>query len=185
MLQLVVSDTASAQTATPESGADYGVWTGYRVPEDRSDWHPLVCAFYEYWLSVAPEGRLPGRQHIAPEAIPIFLSRLWILDVCRDPLRFRYRLCGTELVRSLGREVTGLWLDEAHPQQTTNPESRERFRFMVETGRPTWRKGPPLWSRVPEHRVIETCIVPLATDGEAVDKMLGFCVLFDSRGRPI
>jgi PAS domain len=184
MLQLVVSDIASAKAAAGP-GAGYGAWTGYRIPEDCTGWHPLVRQFYEYCRSVTPEGRLPGRQHIAPEAIPIFLSRLWMLDVCRDPLRFRYRLCGTELVRSLGREVTGLWLDEAHPQLGANPDSRERFRFMVETGSPTWRKGPPLWSRDPEHRVIETCIVPLAADGKTVDKMLGFCVLFDSRGRPL
>ncbi len=166
MLQLVVSDIASAKAAAGP-GAGYGVWTGYRIPEDCTGWHPLVRQFYEYCRSVTPEGRLPGR------------------PLCRDPLRFRYRLCGTELVRSLGREVTGLWLDEAHPQLGANPDSRERFRFMVETGSPTWRKGPRLWSRDPEHRVIETCIVPLAADGKTVDKMFGFCVLFDSRGRPL
>ena len=108
-----------------------------------------------------------------------------IHDVSRDPVRYRYRLCGTELVRSLGREVTGLWLDEAHSQVLENPASRERFRFMLETGRPTWRKGPPLWLRHVDHRTVESCIVPLATDGENVDKMLGFVMLFDSRGRPI
>jgi hypothetical protein len=183
MLQLVISDSQPI----PQSDAPgaYGAWTDYRIPADRSGWHPLVCQFYEYCVSVAPEGRLPGRQHIQPEEIPAFLSRMWMLDVCRDPLRYRYRLCGTELVRSLGREVTGMWLDEAHPQVLENPASRERFRYMLETGHPTWRKGAPLWIRNTDHRTIETCIVPLATDGETVDKMLGFCVLFDSQGRPI
>ncbi|MBV8492052.1 MAG: PAS domain-containing protein, partial [Alphaproteobacteria bacterium] len=89
---------------------DYGVWTGYRIPEDRSSWHPLVRALYDYWRSVSPPDRLPGRQHIAPEAVPALWSRLWMLDVYRDPLRYRYRLCGTEVVRSLGREMTGQWL---------------------------------------------------------------------------
>ena len=51
-------------------GGDYGVWTGYRIPDDRADWHPLVRGFYEYWISVSPAGRLPGRQHIAPEEVP-------------------------------------------------------------------------------------------------------------------
>ena len=182
MLQLVVSQSLPDQTPVPDQAGDYGVWNGYRIPEDRTGWHPLINKFYEYWLSVAPEGQLPGRQHIRPEQIPGFLSRLWILDVCRDPLRFRYRLCGTELVRSLGREVTGMWLDEAHPQV---PASRERFRYMIDTGRPTWRRGPPLWSRHADHRSIETCVVPLAADGRTVDKIMGFCMLFDSQGRPI
>ena len=183
MLQLVVSDSQPMYAA--DTPGEYGVWTGYRIPEDRSGWHPMVGRFYEYCLSVTPAGRLPGRQDIHPEEIPGFLSRLFLLDVCRDPLRYRYRLCGTELVRSLGREVTGMWLDEAHPQVRENAASHERFRFMVETGKATWRKGPPLWTRHADHRTIETCIVPLATDGETVDKMMGFVVLFDSRGRPI
>ena len=183
MLQLVISDTQATQSADPAD--NYGVWTGYRIPEDRAAWHPLVREFYQYCASLAPEGQLPGRQHIQPEEIPGFLSRLFMLDVSRDPLRCRYRLCGTELVRSLGREVTGMWLDEAHPQLLEKPESCERFRFMVETGRATWRKGPPIWSRHPDHRTIETCIVPLAADGRTVDKMLGFCLLFDSQGRAI
>src|SRR5439155_7987308 len=101
--------------------------------------------------SAGPAGQRPGRQHIRPAEVPGFLSRMFMLDIVRDPLRYRYRLCGTELVRSLGREVTRLWLDEAHPQLLENPESRERFRFMVETGRPTWRKGTPLWARHPDH----------------------------------
>jgi len=61
-------------------GMDYGIWTGYRIPDDRSDWHPLVRRFYEYWVSAAPPGRLPGRQHIWPEEIGPLLSRLWMLD---------------------------------------------------------------------------------------------------------
>jgi hypothetical protein len=155
------------------------------MPEDRSDWHPLVRAFYDYWLSVCPPGRLPGRQHITPENVPNLWSRMWMLDIHRNPLRYRYRLCGTEMVRSLGREVTGLWLEEAHPELIENPLSRERFRYMAETGCPTWRRGPPLWTRDPEHRIIETCITPLATDGSIVDKILGISVMFDSHGRPL
>lgn len=170
--------------AAPD-GEDYGIWTSYRIPADRGDWHPLARAFYDYWVSVSPPGRLPGRHHIAPEEVPQLWSRLWMLDVQRNPLRYRYRLCGTEMVRSLGREVTGAWLDEAHPQLIENAQSRERFRYMAETGQPTWRRGPPLWTRDPEHRLIETCLVPLAADGVTVDKILGFSIMFDTQGRPI
>jgi hypothetical protein len=75
--------------------SDFGEWTDYRVPHDRSAWHPLVRRFYEYWLAIGPEGQLPGRQHLAPEEMVPMLSRMWMLDVHRDPLRFRYRLYGT------------------------------------------------------------------------------------------
>lgn len=166
-----------------DAAADFGVWTGHRPPDARSAWHPLVRFLYDHWLSIAPPGRLPGRQHIIPEDLVPIWSRLWLLDVSHGPLRYRYRLCGTNLVHSLGREVTGRWLDEVHPQLMANPESRERFRFMAETGCPTWRRGPPQWSHDPEHRTLESCIVPLASDGCIVDMMLGVVVLFDSQGR--
>jgi hypothetical protein len=80
---------------TVAESADFGDWTNYRIPEHRSGWHPMVLSFYEYWLSVAPPGRLPGRQHIRPEDLVPMLPRLWMLDVHRNPLRFRYRLVGT------------------------------------------------------------------------------------------
>jgi hypothetical protein len=179
MLQLVLNRDPA------DDAADFGIWTGYRVPDDRGEWHKLTQRLYEYWLAIAPAGRLPGRQHLAPEDIVPLWSRLFMLDVSRDPLRYRYRLCGTEIAGSLGHEVTGRWLDEVHPQLIANPLSRERFRFTAETGCPTWRRGPPLWSRHPDHRTLETCIVPLAADGHSVDQMVGVAVAFDATGRQI
>jgi hypothetical protein len=164
---------------------DFGIWTGHRIPDDRSAWHPLVRRFYEYWLEVAPAGRLPGRQHIAPEDIVPLLSRLWMLDVLRDPLRFRYRLVGTDITRSVQRELTGLWLDEAQPESVNNVDLRDRYRFLLEARQATWRRGPTLWHRHPTHRLVENCLAPLATDGETVDKIIAVSVIFDTNGREL
>src|ERR1700745_2885287 len=68
MLQLVISDSQALPTTGPD--AEYGIWTGYRIPDDRSSWHPLVRDFCEHCIRVAPAGKLPGRQHIHPEEIP-------------------------------------------------------------------------------------------------------------------
>ena len=171
--------------SAPDEPTDFGVWTGYRIPQDRSDWHPLVRRLYDYWRAISPAGKLPGRQHVVAEDIAPLWSRAWMLDVFRHPLRYRYRLCGTEMVRSLGREVTGAWVDEVHPQLIANPQSRERLHFMAETGGATWRRGVPLWTHDPKHRIIETAIVPLAADGYTVDKMLAVSVLFDNTGKPL
>jgi hypothetical protein len=167
--------------AVPET-ADFGIWTEHRIPDDRSAWHPRVRSFYEYWLAVSPPGRLPGRQHIAPEEIVPVLSRLWMLDVFRNPLRFRYRLVGTDITRSLQREMTGLWLDEAQPESVRNVDLRDRYRFIAETGRPTWRRGRTLWNRDPTHRMVENCLLPLAGDGMIVDKIIAVSVMFDAGG---
>jgi len=185
MFRLVPAHSSSIGDATPETAGEFGIWTGYRLPQDRADWHPLVRRLYDYWRSITPPGRLPGRQHVVPEDIAPMWSRMFLLDVFRDPLRYRYRLCGTGIARSLEREVTGGWLDEVHPQLIADLDARERFRFMVETGRPTWRRGPPVCARDPEHRTIEGCIVPLATDGVSVDKLMGVLVAFDTAGKAI
>ncbi len=163
----------------------YGEWTDHRIPDDRSAWHPLVQRFYDYWLSIAPPGSLPGRQHVAPEDMAAWLSRLWLLDVYRNPLRYRLRLCGSAMVRSLGQEVTGRWLDEVHPQSVGDQSSCHRFRIAVEHQRPTWRRGVPRWPCAPEVKTTESLMVPLAADGSTVDKLMGVSIAFDAKGRMI
>ena len=178
-----ILDTRPASAAPPRP--DYGVWTNHQIPDDRSSWHPAINQFYEYWLHAAPAGRLPGRQHMVPEAIVPLLSRLWILDVFRDPLRYRYRLVGTDITRSLQRELTGLWLDEAQPETVRNQTLCDRYRYIVETGRPTWRRGQTLWNRDPSHRLVENCLAPLAADGVTVDKIIAVSMMFDTAGREL
>src|SRR5260221_4821858 len=129
--------------------ARFGAWTDHAIPPDRSAWHPSIQRFYDYWLSIAPPGKLPGRQHVIPEDLGPLLPRLWMLDVHRHPLRFRYRLVGTLIVWSLGREVTGQWLDELHPDGTLKTTLYDRYCYVAETGRPTWRHGETIWDRRP------------------------------------
>ena len=113
------------------------------------------------------------------------MSRLWILDVFRDPLRFRYRLVGTDITRSVQRELTGQWLDEAQPESLRNVNLRDRYRFILETGQATWRRGQTLWDRDPNHRIVENCLAPLATDGATVDKIIAVSVIYDANGREL
>lgn len=185
MLPLVIDRPPATGEAAPDAATGLRECSGSGIPEDRTGWHPLVRRLYDYWRLIAPPGRLPGRQHLFPEDIAPLWSRAWMLDVFRDPLRYRYRLCGTEMVRSLGREVTGQWLDEMPPALIAEPQPCEQLQFMVETGRPSWRRGSLLWTRDPKPRIVETCIVPLAGDGRFVDRVLAVSVLFDGAGRPI
>jgi hypothetical protein len=181
----VLAERSALDPVEAEIAPDYGIWTGHRIPEDRSSWHPLVRRFYEYWVAAAPPGRLPGRQHIVPEDIVPLLSRLWILDIFREPLRFRYRLVGTDITRSVQRELTGMWLDEAQPESSANVNLRDRYRFILETRQATWRRGKTLWDRDPRHCMVENCLAPLASDGETVDKIIALSVIFDSNGNAI
>ena len=170
---------------------EFGAWADHGIPADRSGWHPMLQRFYDYWLSVAPPGQLPGRQHVTPEALAPLLRRVWMLDVHRDPTRFRYRLAGTFVVWSLGREVTGSWVDELHPDCPLKPILHDRYRYVAATGRPSWRHGETILDRQPDYRsnrarhfeTVENCIVPLARDGTTVDILFGASVLFDTEGK--
>jgi hypothetical protein len=161
---------------------DFGIWGNYAIPEDRSDWNEKLRRFYCYWLKISPAARLPGRQHLDPLDIPDLMSRIWILDVEREPLRFRYRLAGTKEVETLGREVTGRWFDEVHPQFRADLQVRNRYAFMAIQGRPTYRKGTINFLHFKDHYYVENCMVPLARDGETVDMIMACSILYRQDG---
>jgi hypothetical protein len=112
-----------------------------------------------------------------------WLSRMWLLDVFREPLRFRCRLVGSEMVRSIDQEVTGRWLDEVHPSSVNDPSSRQRFCAVAELGCATWRRGAPRWARQPDFHSVESLLLPLAADGRRVDKIIAVSITFDRTGR--
>jgi hypothetical protein len=138
-------------------------------------WHPTIRALYDYWISVHPPAGLPGRQHIDPTAIPRLLPDLFMVDVSRDPLRFKYRLVGTEFVTLIGRDLTGRYLDEVHP--SFNGLILRQYTEAAELGQPAYRKGPIMYAR-PDKRYLgmERLIVPLSGNGVDVDMILGVVV---------
>lgn len=146
-------------------------------------WQPRTTRLYHYWLSIHPAGGgLPGRQHFDPVAVPDLLPGLWLLDVQHQPFRLRYRLVGTGIVEAIGREVTGQWLDEAHPHIDGNREFIERYEQAVTTRTPSWRKGKPrLWAHK-DYRTIENLLLPFARDGSVVDMLAAFTVLYRPDG---
>jgi hypothetical protein len=167
------------------TGEAFGLWTRHEIPADRSAWHSLVAQCHDYWRRIAPPGRLPGRQHVWPGDMVPYLPHVWLLDVVREPLRFRYRLIGTAEVRVLGTDLTGRWLDEVHGETWDDPSVRDRLRFMAETGRPTWSRSPVLWGPDRSHQIIENCLLPLAADGHTVDMILACSVLCNADGSAV
>ena len=136
-----------------------------------------VRLLYRYWLGLhPPEGGLPGRQHVDPTALPpALLPFLWLADVQRAPLRFRYRLLGTEHVRVLRRDYTGHWIDEAHANFAGSAASAQ-FVAAVERGEPGYRSGDTLIILPEDYRSMERLILPLARDGKSVDMLLAISV---------
>ncbi len=152
-------------------------------PSDFASWHPKLQRFYLYWKKLHPPGRLPGRQHFDPLDIPDLLAALWLLDVQREPFRLRYRVVGTRIIEAIGREVTGMWLDQAHPHLVNDAAYFDRYRTIVETRTPNRRRGKPKAWAQDEYREVENLAAPLASDGETVDMILMFSVFHYRDGR--
>lgn len=59
-------------------------------------------------------GTPPDHAFVDPLNLRFIIGALLLFEVHPDPLRFRYRLVGTDIVDHLGVELTGLWLHQ-HP----------------------------------------------------------------------
>lgn len=159
----------------PMMGGDAG-------DRDATPWHPDIAALHRYWASIRPDPiRLPGRADLDPSRIVRLLPDIWMLDVQLSPFRLRYRLAGTGVVAAHGRELTGLWFDEAHPN--LGPDYYKRYQYVVETHQPSWRRGAPYLDQQSRLlTVLENIVLPLAGDGSTVDVLLCLTRIYGPRG---
>lgn len=127
---------------------------------------------YEYWRAIRPaEDRLPGRQHLEPSDLSEVLRWLWLVDVQREPLRFRYRLVGTGHREVIGTDLTGKWIDEAFAHF---PRMQGYADFLaVSDGGVRYCRGAPELPVDKKYVSMERLLLPLARDGVSVDILLG------------
>ncbi len=85
----------------------------------------------------------------------------------------------------LGRNVTNQWLDEAHAAHPRAQALFADYRRVVETGEPTWRRGPPHVVPEPEIATVEVLRLPLASDGRTIDMLLCLNLYFSASGREV
>jgi hypothetical protein len=136
-----------------------------------------IAELYRYWLSIRPKpGLLPGRKQLSPAAIPRLLRWIWLVDVQRAPLRFKYRLVGTEHVEAAKFDPTGLWYDEVHPRFALS-SAYPQFTAVAENAAIAFYRGPPVYVIDAKFKIIERLILPMATDGRNIDMLLGITVL--------
>jgi hypothetical protein len=138
-------------------------------PEDCS---AEVTALFEHWQSIHPGGGLlPGRQHFDPLQVPRLLPHLWLVEVHRDPWRFRVRLMGTAVAEFIGRDDTGKWMHDEIPDL----EGSDMHRCLVmaaDEGRPAYQKGKIIANVDKTYISAERFHLPLAADGHTPDMLL-------------
>lgn len=132
---------------------------------------------YEYWLDIHPGGdRLPGRQHFDPAELgsrhPALLQHLWLVDVERNPLRFRLRLVGSAVYMTSPFARAGHYIDEFIDPVSRTETLQASFTTLVETGEPAFRRGRPHGLSNRSARPLSRLSLPLAADGRTVDMIL-------------
>ena len=72
----------------------------------------MVRTLHDWWTSNCTAAGLPDRGAFDVFVHKDLMPNLLISDVEPEPFRIRYRLVGTKIVRNLGVEFTGRYLDE-------------------------------------------------------------------------
>ena len=132
--------------------------------------HAELRRLYDYWMAKKGDLVAPPRSAIEPVEIRSILPRLLLIDVIGDPPRFRVRLAGTDVAYHYGAEITGKFVDELDLDEIGHialAEYRDATRLrqpMVHQWEYTKHDG--------RHLKYERLILPLSSDGQAVDMLL-------------
>jgi hypothetical protein len=124
---------------------------------------------FVYWRGLRDTRRMPARRELDPIAFRYLLGHICLIDVHRDPLRFRVRLHGTAMCARIHMDLTGKFLDEM-PESDLKTYLVERCCGLVETAEPL---------RIEHEREFEGRIhryealwLPLAEDGTTVTMLM-------------
>lgn len=87
------------------------------LPIEAAEEIDTTADLLRVWRESKRDGTLPSKRVIDPLTLaPKTLSHIVLVDVERDPLRFRYRLTGTAVDRVQNRNLTGSYVDENRPE---------------------------------------------------------------------
>jgi hypothetical protein len=102
---------------------------------------PILIELYRYWDMKRADRLFPSRASIDPSEIKRCLSRMMLVDVFREPLRFRYRLVGTGVSSLISKgELTGKWIDrETYGEFAASLQ--DIYGRVAQTGRPVRGSG--------------------------------------------
>jgi hypothetical protein len=135
---------------------------------------PDLLRLFDYWRARVVDGRLPSRKDIDPLDLPALMGSLILVDIERDPPRFRYRLIGTKVTNRVGIEMAGRYVDE-HPDPNFRPIVLGIYTQVATTREPmAYRRDELIDGRVRDYGVL---VLPLAGDGVTVDMIMA-CMRF-------
>lgn len=140
--------------------------------QDTDVGHAVLAAVLDYWHSRRGDLAMPPRAELDPLHLP---PRVWpylvLMAVERDEgWRFRYRLIGTHVVDSLGRDSTGRYIHDVQSSDLYE-DFVAGLKWTAENGKPLRSIGSASFVEK-EWLSFEAVNLPLSDDGISVDKIL-------------
>lgn len=134
-----------------------------------------LATLLQYWRSRHRSGGgLPHRSDIDPIALarlaPALIPHLWLLDVWRNPYRFRYRLVGGALVEAGAPGRVGEFVDEV--AGGVDSSLHRNLVQVCEERRCNYRRGSPTLPHSTHVEQVERLSLPLVDDAGDVVMIL-------------
>ena len=139
---------------------------------------PCLRQLYAYWDARRAGREFPARRDIDPLDFRSALGHVMLLDVIYEPLRFRFRLHGSELALRAGYDMTGKMVDEL-PNAANRATLIGRCRVLIEARQPL----VVLNERLLGKRIFgyEAVWLPLSSDGRTITMLMAGLVYRESR----
>jgi len=131
---------------------------------------PDLARAYSDWQALRRGTLLPKRADFDPLQFRYVLGMLSLLQVYRDPLRFRYRIHGTETARWVGFDLTGKYIDEGRDPDWA-AKAHHHLGHVVLSGKPSLERH---FEQYIDQRTlnIEALVLPMSVEGTTVDYLI-------------
>jgi len=131
---------------------------------------PVLQRLHQEWESRRRGRRMPARADFDPVDLKFVLGHLSLIDVQRDPLRFRFRIHASNVAARVGFDLTGKDVD-AIADTYYRKLVRAHYIAVVDRRRPVVEfRDRVMTDSVCLH--CEVLALPLGDDGEAVDRIM-------------
>ena len=122
-----------------------------------------------YWERICGDRAMPARGDLDPVEIPRLLPFVMLVDVLTEPLDFKFRLIGTEVQAIIARDLPGKRFS-AVPHMAPGNKLWSEYESVVANRRPL-TSGVDYVGTDRRVRAIRHCVMPLSTDGKAVNML--------------
>ncbi|RED53771.1 PAS domain-containing protein [Aestuariispira insulae] len=140
--------------------------------------HSIHQKFYEYWNKKRGKRAAPSRSDMDPIEFHKLLPNLIIYRVEETPRNYQISLVGTGLTEALGKDLTGLYLNEfIHDEQLQH--ARNQLDDVAINFQPRIDELDAGFAGKP-HVKYSRLLLPLSSDGERADRLIG-CLAVNQR----